>query len=312
MSLRVLEPGLYSLLVDQGRPRTRSLGVPLGGAADRMALALGNALVGNPADAAALEITLAGPTLQAECDIGGVVFGAPFELRVGRQVLRPGATFTLRAGDVLRINGTPKGMRAYLCVTGGFQGPAILDSRSALAPVAVNEVLSCPAGHLPVRFLRPSLTAYIGSRVLRVIDGPQANWFGGDEFYRQEFTVTPKSNRMGLRLDGAPLAVPDRQLLSEPVCPGSVQVTPNKQCIVMGIDCQTIGGYPKIAQVITADLDKVGQLRPGDDIRFIRVELDEAETLYRHQREELRRWLLRLDVARSAWPLAVSHLNLTL
>src|SRR5262245_1034562 len=151
MSLRVLETGLYSLLVDNGRPGTRSLGVPVGGAADRTALALGNALVGNPANAAALEITLAGPTFQAECDVAAVVFGAPFEAKVGRQELRPGATFTLHAGEVLRINGTPKGMRSYLCVRGGFQGPAILNSRSALAPVAVNDVLPCSAGQLPVR-----------------------------------------------------------------------------------------------------------------------------------------------------------------
>src|SRR5271156_2328615 len=103
MSLRVLEPGLYSLLVDQGRPRTRSLGVPVGGAADRTALALGNALVGNSPCAAGLEITLAGPTLQAEGDVAAIVFGAPFELHIGDQELRPCATFTLPAGEVLRI-----------------------------------------------------------------------------------------------------------------------------------------------------------------------------------------------------------------
>jgi antagonist of KipI len=297
MSLRVLEPGLYSMLVDQGRPGTRSLGVPVGGAADRTALALGNALVGNPPDTAALEVTLAGPTLQAECPVGAVVFGAPFDLRIGNRELRPGATFTLQAGDVLRIGGTPKGMRGYLCVRGGFQGPIILGSRSALHAVAVNDVLLCPVGQLPVRFLRPGLTVYIDSRVLRVVDGAQVDWFQTGEFYGQEFTITPQSDRMGLRLEGQSLTLPDRELVSEPVCPGAVQVTRDGRCIVLGIDGQTIGGYPRIAQVISADLDKLGQLRPSDRIRFIRVTLEEAEIVYLHQRDELRRWLLRLQTA---------------
>jgi biotin-dependent carboxylase-like uncharacterized protein len=297
MSLRVLESGLYSLLVDQGRPGTRSLGVPVGGAADQTALALGNALAGNPPDTPALEITLAGPTLQAETDVGAIVFGAPFEMRVGQRELRPNATFTLRAGEVLRINGTPKGLRGYLCVRGGFESPAILGSHSAFAPLACNDVLPCPAGTLPVRFLRPGLTAYIGSRTLRVLVGPQAGWFRSEPFYAQEFTITPQSNRMGLRLDGTPLTVPQRELVSEPVCPGAVQVTRDGRCIVLGVDGQTIGGYPKIAQVIAADLDKLAQLRPGDSVRFVRVSLEEAEALYRHQRDELRCWLLRVRVA---------------
>src|SRR5438132_6767784 len=106
MSLRVLDPGLYTLVVDFGRPRFRSLGVPTGGAADRAALALGNALVGNPPDAAALEVALAGPTLRADCDLGAVVFGAPFRLGPDRP-LTVGTTFTWRAGEVLRIGGTP-------------------------------------------------------------------------------------------------------------------------------------------------------------------------------------------------------------
>lgn len=294
MSLRVLEPGLASSLVDCGRPRTRRLGVPVGGAADRTALALGNALVSNPPDAVALEVTLAGPTLQAECDVAAVLFGAPFDLRIGRQELRPGATFTLRAGEVLRIAGTPRGMRAYLCVRGGFQSPPILDSGSALAPVSANDVLACPPGTTAVRYLPAGLSAYLDSHSLRVIHGPQADWFHADEFLGQAYVVTPQSNRMGLRLQGKPLTVPDRELVSEPVSPGAIQVTRDGRCIVLGVDGQTIGGYPKIAHVIAADLDKVGQLRPGDPIRFVTVDLPEAERLHRQQRQELQHWLTRL------------------
>src|SRR5437763_6399813 len=110
MTLRVLEPGQYTLVVDFGRPGSRSLGVPVGGAADRTALALGNALVGNPPDAAALEVCLNGPRLRATADVAAVVFGAPFRLSGGRDT---GRTFTLRAGDELPVGGCPRGARAY-------------------------------------------------------------------------------------------------------------------------------------------------------------------------------------------------------
>src|SRR5438874_10635985 len=106
MSLRVLDAGLHTLVVDFGRPRWRSLGVPVGGAADRFALAVGNALVGNPPDAAALEISLAGPTVQADCPLACVVYGAPFPLASDRQTLVAGKTFTLQAGETLHVGGT--------------------------------------------------------------------------------------------------------------------------------------------------------------------------------------------------------------
>jgi 5-oxoprolinase (ATP-hydrolysing) subunit C len=297
MSLRVLQPGLHSLLVDFGRPAARSLGVPVGGAADRTALVLGNALVGNSPNAPALEMTLAGPTLQAGCELAGVVYGAPFTLSGDRPGLTAGMTFTLRAGDELRIGGTQQGVRAYLCVRGGLDGAAVLGSRSALEPLRVGQELACRPGHFPHRSIHPAFTWNEEPNVLRVLDGAQAGWFDPDEFYPQAFTVTPASNRMGLRLHGRPLTLPGRELLSEPVCPGAVQVTRDGQCIVLGVDGQTIGGYPKVAQVITADLDKLGQLRPGEIVRFRRVSLEEAETVYRRKQAELHEWLTRLQTA---------------
>jgi antagonist of KipI len=300
MSLRVLEAGLQTLLVDFGRPASRSLGVPIGGAADRWSLALGNALVGNPPDAAALEITLAGPTLQAEAQVAGVLFGAPFDIRSDRQQLETGKTFTLQSGDILRIGGTPAGVRAYLCVAGGFITPKILGSRAALNPVAAGDRLSCtPAAFLP-RFLDASARITLPAQlphVLRFLPGAQADWFEPSHFVGQTFAVSPASNRMGLRLKGEPLPRPNREMISEPVCPGTVQVTNDGQCIVLGVDGQTIGGYPKIAQVIRADLDYLGQLRPGDTVRFEPLALDEAEAAYLHRLTELRRWLARIAAA---------------
>ncbi len=296
MGLLLLEPGLLTLLVDFGRPRTRSLGVPVGGAADRAALALGNALVGNPPDAAALEITLTGPTLRAECAIGAALFGAPFTLSCGARQLRPNASFTLEAGDVLRIGGTPTGVRAYLCVPGGFSVPPVLGSCSALEPLRAGDVLPCESSRLPVRFLA-SLPFADEAKTLRTLPGAQAEWFDLASFQSQEFLVTPASNRMGLRLEGRPLRLPERELVSEPVCPGAVQVTRDGQCIVLGVDGQTIGGYPKIAQVISADVDRLGQLRPGEHVRFVPIRLAEAEAAYRERQAQLRHWLRRVRSA---------------
>jgi antagonist of KipI len=300
VSLRIVTPGLYTTLADAGRPGYRSLGVPVGGAADRWSLALGNALVGNPPDTAALEFTLTGPTVQADTELACVVYGAPFTLASDRQRLTVGTTFTLPAGDALRIGITPRGLRAYLCVRGGFHEKHVLGSQSSLAPLAAGAELSCCPGAIGGRLIRPNLTWNQEPRTLRVLPGPQADWFRTEEFYPQEFRVTELSNRMGLRLQGQPLTRPGRELLSEPVSPGAVQVTRDGQTIVLGVDGQTIGGYPKIAQVISADLDKLGQLRPGDGVCFRPVSLEEAEAIYRQKQAELHEWVLRLRTTLSA------------
>jgi len=285
------------LVVDRGRPATRSLGVPLGGAADQRSLAVGNALVGNPPEAAALEIALAGPTLAADIPLACVLYGATFDLATETRLLRIGKTFTLSAGEQLRIGGTARGMRAYLCIRGGVQTPLILGSRSSLQPLGAGSEIPCLAGTVSGRFMHDMAEAEYEESVttLRVLEGPQASWFAGAEFFDgPRFVVGPASNRMGLRLQGQALTVPARELVSEPVCPGSVQVMRDGQCILLGVDGQTIGGYPRIAQVIRADLDRLGKLRPGQTLGFQRVELAEAQEIFRHQQTEWGRWLTRI------------------
>jgi antagonist of KipI len=303
-TLSVLLPGLHTLVVDHGRPRTRGLGVPIGGAADRLSLAVGNALVGNPPGAAALEVALAGPTLVSDAPLACVLFGAPFVLKTDRRPLEAGTTFTLEPGEALSIGGTPRRARAYLCVRGGVEGPLVLGSRSGLAPLRAGDRLTCHAGRVKGRSLRlPEEPVWFRERfppVLTVMPGPQADWFPpfallGDEML---FCVSPASDRMGLRLQGPALPVPAREMVSEPVCPGTVQVTRDGQCIILGVDGQTIGGYPRVAQVVSAHLEWLGQLRPGERIRFEYATLDEAEALARQREATLRRWLTRLEVTR--------------
>src|SRR5262245_47694694 len=223
--LTVMTPGLSTLVVDHGRPATRSLGVPVGGAADRRSLAIGNALVGNLPDAAALEVTLAGPTVAADDDLACVVYGAPFDLASARQHLVMGRTFTLRAGEELHLGGATAGVRAYLCVRGGLLTSEILGSRSGLTPLKAGERLACSPSAIRPRSIPLESDWSLQPTPLRTVEGSQSDWFNAGEFYGQELTVTPSSNRMGLRLEGKPLRMPGRELMSEPVCLGDVQVT---------------------------------------------------------------------------------------
>lgn len=133
--------------------------------------------------------------------------------------------------------------------------------------------------------------------LLRVLPGPQRDWFPDDAFFTRTWTVGEASNRMGVRLAGEPIPKRDGELVSEPVATGAVQVTHDGRPIILGVDGQTIGGYPKVAHVVRADLDHVGQLRPGAVVRFVRVNEIEAESLSCASWAELRNWFVRLSAA---------------
>ena len=288
MSLRVITAGSASLLADAGRPASRALGVAVGGPADRASHALGNALVGNPPDACGLEIALVGPTLRAERDVGLCVFGAPFALAVDGRPVEPNRSFTLNAGRTLRIGTAAVGMRAYVCVPGGFAAPVVLGSRSAFEPIKAADSLACAESRLPGRWLADPPVLAESPVTLRCLPGTQADWFDPTDVAGPTFAVTAASNRMGWRLTGPPLRRPSREMVSEAVAPGAVQVANDGLPIVLGPDGQTIGGYPKAAHVIDADLDRLGQLRPGDEVRFAFVAADAAEAIGREYRAGLR------------------------
>jgi antagonist of KipI len=291
MSFMVLEPGLHSLLVDQGRPRHRGLGVPIGGAADREAWALGNALIGNPPGSVALEVTLYGPRLRALKTVGAVVYGAPFRVEQNGRHVAPGVPFTLQKDDELSIAETMTQLRAYLCVTGGFESPLILDSRSSLVPIARKQCLACAGGKAMRRFIHDSPTHH-DRRTLRILccAGEQNSLGSADHWY----VVQPLLDRTGIRLAGPAIRPGVGDIVSEPVAPGTVQVTPSGELLILGIDAQAIGGYPKAGHVISADLGRLAQLRPGACIRFQAVSLEEAEQTFDRHERLLREWLTRL------------------
>jgi antagonist of KipI len=293
MSFFVLAPGLHTIPVSVGRPGFRRFGLPVGGPADRRSCAIAQALVGNAADATALEFSFAGPTLRAEGDVSFAWFGAPFAVTIdGRGPIEAGHVTRIHAGETLRLGGTAVGVRAYLAVPGGFRG---LPER----PVVAGDRLSCESIAIPAVSVHAEAIRH--GEPLRAVPGPEFDWFlSKDAFLTGEFVVQPASNRMGVRLRGPMLERKPGELTSEPVAPGAVQITNDGHPVVLGVDGQTIGGYPRIVHVIRADLDRIGQLRPGDAIRFRMVTMAQAEAASAEALAEVREWELRLAVRRSS------------
>jgi biotin-dependent carboxylase-like uncharacterized protein len=300
MGLVVINPGLSTTIQDLGRTGYRERGVPVGGAFDRGAAAEANALVGNPPGCAVLELTLFGGLYEAGIPLALALAGAPLAASIvvdgepPRGLVVP-QSFSMAPGERLALGGAAAGARAYLAVKGGWQTPPWLGSRSREGRLKPGDLLDAAPGHVPARHpAEPRGQASAGS-LLRIIDGPDAALaIDLDAWTTAHFRVSPQINRMGVRLDGPPLAVEapaDR--ISTPVAPGAVQIA-GGQAIILGVACGTMGGYPHVAHLISADLDRAGQLRHGDAVVFQRVSLREARRLDREHRQaqaERLRWL---------------------
>jgi KipI family sensor histidine kinase inhibitor len=291
----VLTPGLFTTIQDLGRPGHRASGVPLSGAADTIALRRANRLVGNPDDAACLEITLLGPDLVVGRDTTIAVSGAAFPGCEGDRAV------TVRAGDTIRLGHAVTGCRGYVAVAGGILVTRVLGSASTFVPASLGGLRGLPlaAGDvLPVGTPserpaeRGSGALATGPRgadgaTLRMIRGEQFAWCG-DAIWSATHTVSSRSDRMGMRLEGAALGGHEAagSLPSVAVLPGTVQLPPDGRPIVLMADAQTIGGYPVIGHVIAADLPLVAQLRPGDVVRWRETTIAEAHHALRQQADE--------------------------
>lgn len=306
-AMRVEVPGLLTTVQDLGREGFGGMGVPIGGAADSMSYRLGNRLVGNEDGAPALEMTLLGGTFQfcrAACLVlAGGSLDARIEGADGES--RPVAVWTpidVRAGERLRIGAMASGCRAYLCIAGGVIVPRVLGSASTHVGAgfgghegrALRNGDSLWLGGALARerralssVERAALDESFSRRVIRAVEGAHARMFDPaavDAFWRSEFVVSRQSDRMGLRLEGPVIASPGAgRWPSEPMPRGAVQVPEGGRPIVLMPDHPTTGGYPVIACAATVDLPALGQLRPGDRIRFERVSIVEALALLRQQ-----------------------------
>jgi len=310
--LQVLSPGPLTTVQDQGRSGWRHLGVAQCGALDPSAAALANRLVGNNPDEAVLELTLQGPTLQFDQPVRLAICGAPvlarYESAAGdRCVIEAGRPATLPAG-VLRIGALRGGARAWLAFAGGIGVPEMLGSRStdlrggfggyegrALRGgdelrLRTSHAIACPRPLWPKWWIDPHFDER--GLPIRYVPSPHA---GGALLDGRVWQAGNRSNRQGLRLEGGTLDSHRPDEISAPVAPGTVQLPPDGQPIVLLADAQTVGGYPRLGHVVAADLPRLAQLRPGDSLRFQACDMQTATRLACAARARVARIALLLD-----------------
>jgi biotin-dependent carboxylase-like uncharacterized protein len=299
-SLFVESPGLLTTVQDLGRPGFGPLGVSPSGAADPVALRLANLLVGNEPRAAVLEMTLIGGSFVFPQGAMIALTGANFGAILNGQCLDLWTPHAIQPGMKLSLGPTRDFARCYLAIAGGIQVTPFLGSSSTHLLSGLGGLegralrkgdvlpLGAPKRKITKRRLSESVLLALQPRdVLRVTDGPQFDQFAEESrqaFFRTTFRVSEESDRLGLRLEGGTVQVNGAgEMITEGVSLGAVQITPSGQPIILFVEQQTTGGYPKIVNVIGADLHRLGQLRPRAEIRFERTSLAVARSLWIEQ-----------------------------
>ncbi len=318
MRIRIIKPGMFTTIQDMGRSTYLSQAVPVSGAMDTLSLRVANMAVGNPENAAVIEFTLADAEFITETDVviaytgeGAILYAEETEIKTHRPVCLP-------VGTHVKFRVKPGESRTFLAISGGFSVPKVMGSRSTYQPVGLGgfegralragDVLEGDSELSPLaKNIADSLIGNdiksaswnIGRdmflpkdrRIIRIVPAHEFTWFTGTSilnFLSSTYTLTQQSNRMGYQLDGPKIErTVTKELLSTAVTAGTIQVTNDGKLILLMADCQTTGGYPRIAQVAAVDLPLCGQLRPGDNINFGEISRYEAETLYLEREAEL-------------------------
>jgi len=307
MTVTVVKAGTLTTVQDAGRHGFRHLGVGSAGALDGYSSQVANLLVGNGANVALLEMTLTGPTLRFDHAARIAIAGAEVDVSVDGLALPGWRPIDLPAGTELRMGACRRGVRAYLAVPGGFEVPRVLGSASTDLragfggcegrALRARDVLQMAGAVVEVEALRiapwwidlqPDLDL-AHETVAHLLPGRDAT-SPADAITIQAWRVAAASDRQGLRLEGPPLTLTDaRDRISEPVTPGTVQLPPDGQPIVLLADAQTIGGYPRIGHVASADLPRLAQCRPGDVLHFTMIDAAGAQARWLAQRQRLAR-----------------------
>ncbi len=312
MNIEIIAPGLLASVQDRGRTGARALGVRVGGAADPYSFRIANLLVGNDPGAAALEITLTGPTIRLQRATTIALSGAAIDAHADGIALPGWRPIILPAGCTLTLGACRRGMRAYLALDGGIDVPVVLGSRSTdlragfgghhgrALRAGDNIPLGAPRAKIDMADASgaPNVAGwwidadsdldFADSIAVRVLPGCDATTF--DALCTQEFAVDAASDRQGLRLRSTPLQLANaREQISEPVVPGTVQLPPDGQPIVLLADAQTVGGYPRIGHVIAADMPRLAQRRAGQGLHFIQVDHREGQRANAGQRARMAR-----------------------
>ena len=314
MNVIVERAGFLTSVQDLGRTGFREFGVALGGALDPFALRVANLLVGNEQTAAGLEITLGGLELRFPNERIVAWCGGEFDVRIGTTSIPAGHIAFVPANEKLKFGRAHVGCRCWLAISCGIDVATVLGSRSTdlragfggfdghilrdgdeLPLAKWQSVRSIDKEKISSWSAQAAWSHTATSEpVLRITRGPDWDRFNSStlqRFMNEAFAVTTDSDRMGVRLEGVELKREDGgDLISEAVAPGTIQVPPSGKPILLLGDCQTIGGYPKIAHVIGVDLGRAAQLRGGDQLRFFEVSLADAHELLVERERELERF----------------------
>lgn len=307
MSITVVKPGLQTTI--QSRPRTglRHMGVPASGAADLLSLALANKLVGNNWDAPALEATLLGPMLRFDVPCAFATTGAQAAVTLNGRDIPLHETVFANAGDELVTGVAEKGARLYVAIAGGLAADEVLGSSSTCLLAALGgiqgraleagDALRVKSAAVPEKLetpdeFRPPMLASWALRACASAETHQLSGNSRDQLFDTNWTVSRRADRMGLQLEGPTLDVTsDGRMPSAPVFPGTVQCPESGAPYLLSVDAGTVGGYPRIAQIARADRHLLGQLRPGDHVRLLWREAQDAVDDLRAKIEYWRQWL---------------------
>ena len=294
MGLEVLREGLQSTVQDQGRFGYAHLGVSASGAADNFSLIIGNILVGNPKHYAGIEMTIIGDKYRFKSDAYIALTGSEFEAELDNNSIPFWKRLLIKKGQILDIRSTKNGARCYLCVAGGINIKDVMGAKTThltsgiggLHGRILKKLDELDFGLLddsikPIQNLNDSITT--DTKIIKVTKGVQWSWFDKNQknkLFQHQYQVEELSNRMGLRLFGNAIKTNrENEITTAGISLGSIQIPGGGQPIISFVEHQTTGGYPIIANVISADIRKVGQLKAGDCFQFELISLGSAEKL---------------------------------
>ena len=296
--IKVQKPGLCTTVQDMGRVGFQKFGIPVSGVMDEFSFVVANYLLGNNYNNAVLEVQYMGPTLEFDFDVSVAITGANLSAKLNGEDVAMWETINIKKGDVLSFGNIKEGVRTYIAFAGEIDVPLVNGSKSTLLKSKLGgfdgrqlkmldeiEIKNPRVLENKNKLQEKFIPKFVAENEIRVILGPQDDYFtenGIKTFLSSEYTVTKDADRMGMRLSGEVIEHKDKaDIISDAAVFGSIQVPGNGLPIILLADRQTTGGYTKIATVIKADLPKLAQMSPNNKIKFKKVELSEAQTIYK-------------------------------
>ncbi|TCD05604.1 biotin-dependent carboxyltransferase family protein [Pedobacter frigidisoli] len=318
MQIKILKPGILSTIQDLGRMDFLSQAVPTSGAMDTLSARIANKAVGNPDDFAVIEFTYAAAELETLTDVLVAYAGDGAILSINGNNLPSERPLFIPKGNTIKLKNNPDGARTYLSIVGGWAAKTVMGSKSTYltagfgghygrsliaGDVLSNDPITSQLSKTMIKKLKSDTPKFLNwsipktlllssnRKVIRVFPGREFSKFNGlsiTNFFSSTFKIAVNSNRMGFHLEGnLMLQRKKEELLSTAVAPGTIQVTGSGNLILLMADCQTTGGYPRIAQVAAVDLTLCAQLKPGDSLQFEDISTEDAEILYLEREKEL-------------------------